>query len=107
MLKLAAHQVLELLAQLLGERTRLAGADRPAVAFHHRDYFRGRTGQETLIVLAVANGVTFMTQPADSGFWMVKELGNLSVRDVMVPFNVCKILMSLTGLAMLLAVEAW
>ena len=38
-----------------------------------------------LLVLAVANGVTFMTQPADSGFWMVKEYFNLSVRDVMVP----------------------
>jgi gluconate transporter len=64
-------------------------------------------GQETLLVLAVANGVTFMTQPADSGFWMVKEYGNLSVRDVMIRVNACKILMSLTGLAMLLVVEAW
>jgi Gnt-I system low-affinity gluconate transporter len=64
-------------------------------------------GQEALIVLAVANGVIVMTQPADSGFWMVKEFGNLSVRDVMVRFNACKILMSLAGLAMLVAVEAW
>lgn len=64
-------------------------------------------GQETYIVLAVACGVTFMTQPADSGFWMVKELGNLSVRDVMIRVNACKILMSLSGLAMLLAAQAW
>ena len=63
-------------------------------------------GQETLLVLAVANGVTFMTQPADSGFWMVKEYGNLSVRDVMIRFNACRITMSVTGLAILLAVEA-
>jgi Gnt-I system low-affinity gluconate transporter len=63
-------------------------------------------GQETLIVLAMANGVIVVTQPADSGFWMVQEFGNLSVRDVMVRFNICKILMSLAGLAMLLAAEA-
>jgi gluconate transporter len=64
-------------------------------------------GQETLMVLAVANGATFMTQPADSGFWMVKEYCNLSVRDVMIRFNACRITMSLTGLALLLAYEAW
>jgi H+/gluconate symporter-like permease len=64
-------------------------------------------GQEALIVLAVANGVIFVTQPADAGFWMVKEFGNLSVREVMIRFNACKILMSVAGLAMLLAVEAW
>lgn len=63
-------------------------------------------GQETLLVLAVATGVTFMTQPADSGFWMVKEYGNLSVRDVMVRFNACRVVMSLSGLAILLIYEA-
>lgn len=63
-------------------------------------------GQETLLVLAVACGVTFMTQPADSGFWMIKEYGNLSVRDVMLRLNACRIIMSLTGLAILLAYEA-
>ncbi len=63
-------------------------------------------GQETLLVLAVACGVTIMTQPADSGFWMIKEYGNLSVRDVMVRFNTCRIIMSLTGLGILLAYEA-
>ncbi len=63
-------------------------------------------GQETLLVLAVATGVTFMTQPADSGFWMVKEFGNLGIRDVFLKMNACKILMSLSGLAMLLAAEA-
>lgn len=62
-------------------------------------------GHETLLVLAVANGVTFMTQPADSGFWMVKEYCNLSVRDVMIRFNTCRILMSLLGLALLLGAE--
>jgi H+/gluconate symporter-like permease len=64
-------------------------------------------GQETLLILAVANGVTFMTQPADSGFWMVKEYANLSVKDVMVRFNACRISMSLTGLGILLLVERW
>jgi H+/gluconate symporter-like permease len=63
-------------------------------------------GQETLLVLAVACGVTFMTQPADSGFWMVKEFGNLSVRDVMVRFNSCRMIMSLTGLGILLLAQA-
>jgi H+/gluconate symporter-like permease len=62
-------------------------------------------GQETLLILAVANGVTFMTQPADSGFWMVKEYCNLSVRDVMFRFNSCRITMSLTGLGLLLLYE--
>jgi Gnt-I system low-affinity gluconate transporter len=65
------------------------------------------SGQETLLVLAVANGVTFMTQPADSGFWMVKEYCNLSVRDVLVRFNLCRITMSLTGLGLLLVYESW
>jgi GntP family gluconate:H+ symporter len=64
-------------------------------------------GQETLLVLAVANGVTFMTQPADSGFWLVKEYCNLSVRDVMIRYNACRMTMSLTGLGLLLAYEAW
>jgi H+/gluconate symporter-like permease len=63
-------------------------------------------GRETLLVLAVACGVTVMTQPADSGFWMMKEYGNLSVRDVMLRLNGCRILMSLFGLAILLAYEA-
>lgn len=68
---------------------------------------RSLPGQETLLVLAVANGVTFLTQPADSGFWMMKEYCNLSVRDVMFKLNACRITMSLTGLALLLAYEAW
>jgi gluconate transporter len=64
-------------------------------------------GQETLLILAVANGVTFMTQPADSGFWLIKEYCNLSVRDVLLRYNACRITMSLTGLGLLLACEAW
>jgi H+/gluconate symporter-like permease len=64
-------------------------------------------GQETLLVLAVANGVTFMTQPADSGFWLVKEYCNLGVRDILLRFNSCRIVMSLTGLGLLLVYEAW
>src|SRR5262249_15646071 len=38
---------------------------------------RGLPGQETLLVLAVANGLTLATQPADSGFGMIKEYCNL------------------------------
>lgn len=67
---------------------------------------RDLPGYETLLVLAIANGVTFMTQPADSGFWLVKEYANLSVRDVMLPFNLCKMTMAMTGLALLLVYEA-
>lgn len=67
----------------------------------------GLPGQETLLVLAMANGVTFMTQPADSGFWLVKEYCNLGVRDVMFRFNACRVLMSFTGLGLLLVYEAW
>lgn len=63
-------------------------------------------GRETLLVLSVACGVTFMTQPADSGFWMIKEYGNLSVRDVLIRFNACRIVMALAGLGILLTVEA-
>jgi gluconate transporter len=70
------------------------------------DLAKQMPGQETLLVLAVACGVTFMTQPADSGFWMVKEYGNLSVRDIMLRFNACRILMALTGAAILLTYEA-
>jgi H+/gluconate symporter-like permease len=71
------------------------------------DLVKTLPGQETLMVLAVANRATFMTQPADSGYWMVKEYCNLSARDVLVRFNACRITMSLTGLALLLAYEAW
>ncbi len=62
-------------------------------------------GQEIQLVLAVACGTTFMTQPADSGFWMMKEYCNLSERDVMFRFNACRIPMALTGLGLLLAAE--
>jgi Gnt-I system low-affinity gluconate transporter len=68
---------------------------------------RSLPGQETLLVLAVANGVTFATQPADSGFWLMKEYGNLSVRDVLIRLNACRIIMSLSGLGLLLAVATW
>jgi H+/gluconate symporter-like permease len=67
----------------------------------------GYPGRETLLVLALANGVIFMTQPADSGFWMLKEYCNLSVRDVMLRVNGCRVLMSLTGLGLLLGYELW
>ena len=70
------------------------------------DLARQMPGQETLLVLAVACGVTFMTQPADSGFWMIKEYGNLSTSDVMLRFNGCRLLMALTGIAIVLIVEA-
>jgi hypothetical protein len=67
----------------------------------------GMPGMETLLVLAVACGVNVGTQPADSGFWMIKEYGNLSARDVMLRFNLCRLVMALAGLGILLAVEAW
>ena len=63
-------------------------------------------GQETLLVLAAAVGVTISTQPADSGFWMVKEYGNLSVRDVLFKFNAMRILTALAGLGILLLAES-
>jgi gluconate transporter len=63
-------------------------------------------GQEMLLVMAVANGVTFMTQPGDSGFWLIKEYCNLSVNQVMFAYNACRATMSLTGLALLLLYEA-
>jgi gluconate transporter len=61
----------------------------------------------SLLVMAVSVGVTFLTQPADSGFWLIKEYGNLSAKDVMVRFNSCRMVMALTGLAILLACERW
>jgi H+/gluconate symporter-like permease len=64
-------------------------------------------GRETLLVLSVACGVTVATQPADSGFWMLKEYGNLTAGDVMIRVNLCRFTMALSGLAILLAVEAW
>ena len=64
-------------------------------------------GRETLLVLSVACGVTVATQPADSGFWMLKEYGNLTPGDVMIRINLCRFTMALSGLAILLAVEAW
>ncbi len=66
-----------------------------------------RPGFETLIVLSVACGVTVGTQPADSGFWMLKEYGNLSTSDVMLRINGCRLTMALSGLGILLIVEAF
>jgi H+/gluconate symporter-like permease len=62
-------------------------------------------GQETLLVLSVAVGVTFGTQPADSGFWMVKEYGNLSFKGVLLHFNGIRVFMALVGIAILLLAE--
>ncbi len=59
----------------------------------------------SLLVLAVSAGVTFSTQPADTGFWLVKEYGNLTVRDVFVRYNICRALMALVGLGILLLCE--
>ena len=59
----------------------------------------------SFLVLAVSAGVTFLTQPADTGFWLLKEYGNLSVRDVLVRYNACRALMALVGLVILLACE--
>jgi Gnt-I system low-affinity gluconate transporter len=63
------------------------------------------TGQETFMVLAVACGVTVMTQPADSGFWMMKEYGNLTYRDVLFRLNACRTLMALVGLGILVIAQ--
>ena len=63
------------------------------------------TSRASLLVLAVSAGVTFMTQPADTGFWLVKEYGNLSVRDTMVRYNLCRAAMALVGLAILWGCE--
>ncbi len=62
--------------------------------------------QATELVLAVACGVTVMTQPADSGFWLIKEYCNLTVRQVMIFFNLCRVTMAFAGLAILLVYEA-
>ncbi|HZZ77021.1 MAG TPA: SLC13 family permease [Gemmataceae bacterium] len=67
---------------------------------------RSLPGMETLLVLSVACGVTVATQPADSGFWMIKEYGNVSTSDVILRFNGCRLVMALTGVAILLIVEA-
>lgn len=71
------------------------------------DLAKSMPGMETLLVLSVACGVTVGTQPADSGFWMLKEYGNLTPREVMLRVNGCRFLMALVGLAILLVVEAW
>lgn len=62
-------------------------------------------GQETMLVLAIAVGVTVSTQPADSGFWLVKEYGNLDVRDVLFKFNGCRVFMACIGVAIVLIAE--
>ncbi len=62
--------------------------------------------QATPLVLAVACGVTVMTQPADSGFWLIKEYCNLTVKQVMIFFNLCRATMAVAGLLILLLHEA-
>ena len=38
---------------------------------------------------------------------MIKEYGNLSVRDILVRFNFCRGVMALVGLGILLICERW
>ena len=66
-----------------------------------------KQAEERAAFLAAACGVTVGTQPADSGFWMLKEYGNLTTSDVMVRVNLCRFSMALCGLAILLIVEAF
>lgn len=61
----------------------------------------------SVMVLAVSAGVTFLTPPADSGFWLLKEYGNVSVRDILVRYNYCRGVMALVGLGILLICERW
>jgi gluconate transporter len=68
---------------------------------------RSMPDRATLLVLALACGVTSLTQPGDSGFWLVKEYSNLSVKQVLVRFNACRVTIGLTGLIILLGYEAW
>ena len=58
-----------------------------------------------LLVLAIGAGSLFFSHVNDAGFWMVKEYCNLSVRDVLLRFNGCRVFMSLIGLGILLAYE--
>jgi len=111
-----AEQLLQLplspvvLAYVVAALVRIALGSATAAALLAASLLASMTEQlpsayQTLLVLAIANGVTFMTQPADSGFWLVKEYANISVRDVMTRFNLCRITMSLTGFTILLAYE--
>ena len=59
----------------------------------------------TLLVLGISVGVTVLTQPADSGFWMLKEYGNLNVRQVIGFYNLCRVTMALAALGILLVCE--
>lgn len=63
------------------------------------------TELQTAFVLSVACGVTVGTQPADSGFWLLKEYGNLSTSDVLIRVNGCRFLMAVSGLLVLLIAE--
>jgi Gnt-I system high-affinity gluconate transporter len=59
-----------------------------------------------LMVLSIGAGSLFFSHVNDSGFWMFKEYFNLSIKDTIRSWSIMESIVSLTGLAGVLALNA-
>ncbi|HEV2355623.1 MAG TPA: gluconate:H+ symporter [Puia sp.] len=59
-----------------------------------------------LMVLSVGAGSLFFSHVNDSGFWMFKEYFNLSIRDTIRSWSIMETIVSIVGLAGVLALNA-
>jgi GntP family gluconate:H+ symporter len=59
-----------------------------------------------LLAIAVGAGSIVLSHVNDGGFWLVKEYLNLSVGETFASWTVCETILSVTGLALVLALAA-
>ena len=59
-----------------------------------------------LMVLSIGAGSLFFSHVNDSGFWMFKEYFNLSIRETIRSWSLMESIVSLTGLAGVLVLNA-
>jgi GntP family gluconate:H+ symporter len=58
-----------------------------------------------LLAIAVGAGSIVLSHVNDGGFWLVKEYLNLSVGETFASWTVCETILSVTGLALVLALS--
>ena len=64
-----------------------------------------RTGQVSLVVLAVGAGSLFFSHVNDAGFWLVKEYFGMSVGQTIKTWSIMETVLSVTGLVVVLLLD--
>ncbi|HKW98303.1 MAG TPA: gluconate:H+ symporter [Bryobacteraceae bacterium] len=68
---------------------------------------KGMTGYSPeMIMLAVCSGGTILSHINDAGFWLVNEYCGMQVQQTLQSWTVMKVIMSLTGFALVMVVQA-